>query len=185
MRRTANSPDENGVVGLDCGYWHHVPPGAQPCSHFWGVEDLPLLHHRQNEGLGHAIAAALRTMPLFPTRGTFHGVRMPCANQTRHKSPLLVLLVGRIGAGKTTRIPLTESSAAPRNSDFLQSTGENVQAEADRTELGGGTLRCTCRTGFLSSSYQRLGSSVRYSCASRPRSTLRRLECLLPPLLHP
>ncbi|WP_426119880.1 hypothetical protein [Pseudomonas sp. DSP3-2-2] len=69
----------------------------KPALHFLRIEDLTLLHKRQNERLRHSVSPALLALPLLPTISGFNFLSVACTYQTAHNAPLIFVSV----AGKT------------------------------------------------------------------------------------
>ncbi|MFP3448808.1 hypothetical protein, partial [Pseudomonas sp. SIMBA_067] len=89
-----------GLITLSAGQYrlmmvdrrHSVlnAPSRQPFAHSRSIENLPLLHHGQDERLGHSVTSTSGTTPRFPSVGAFDSFSLPCADQTTHVSPLLL-----------------------------------------------------------------------------------------------
>jgi hypothetical protein len=56
----------------------------KPILGLFNIEDLPLLHERQDECISHTVVAASRAIPLFPRPLALNDRRMSGAHQAAH-----------------------------------------------------------------------------------------------------
>ncbi|MFF7859970.1 MULTISPECIES: hypothetical protein [unclassified Pseudomonas] len=89
MWRIACSAGQYRLMMVDRRHSVLNAPSRQPFAHSRSIENLPLLHHGQDERLGHSVTSTSGTTPRFPSVGAFDSFSLPCADQTTHVSPLL------------------------------------------------------------------------------------------------
>ena len=67
-------------------------PPIKPAPGFADIKNLALLHQRQDELIGHAIAATLRAISLFPGAVTLNSLCDAGTNKTTHHDHLFIVV---------------------------------------------------------------------------------------------